>query len=87
LYKVILLPEAEKFYKKLYTSDKSHFRRIAQALESLRRDPFQGKSLKHKLKGKYSLRVGSYRVIYVVEKRKITVYIFDIGLRRDVYQI
>jgi len=84
LYKIILLPEAEKFYKRIFLSDRAHFRRIAQALETLKTDPFQGKLLKHRLKGKYSMRVGVYRIIYVVAKQKVTVCIFDIGHRRDV---
>ncbi len=84
-YEVILLPNAERIYRKLFHSDQSHFKRIANSLESLKSEPFQGKALKHKLKGKYSLRVGTYRVIYSVEKQKITVYIFEIGHRRDVY--
>ena len=86
MYKVILLPEAEKSYRKLSFSERSHFLRVAQALESLKENPFQGKPLKHRLKGQFSLRVGVYRIIYTVEKQKITVYILDIGHRRYIYQ-
>ncbi|MBI5150899.1 MAG: type II toxin-antitoxin system RelE/ParE family toxin [Candidatus Omnitrophica bacterium] len=86
MYKVVLLPEAEKSYRKLGSSDRSHFLRVAQALESLKENPFQGKPLKHRLKGQFSLRVGVYRIIYTVEKQKITVYILDIGHRRHIYQ-
>lgn len=85
MYKVILLPEAEKFYRKLAFSDRSRFLRVAQALEALKENPFQGKPLKHRLKGKFSLRVGVYRIIYTVERQKITVYILDIGHRKEVY--
>lgn len=86
MYKVILLPEAEKSYRKLSFSDHSHFLRVAQALESLKENPFQGKPLKYRLKGQFSLRVGVYRIIYTVEKQKVTVYILDIGHRRHIYQ-
>ncbi len=86
MYSVILLPEAEKSYRKLSFSDYSHFLRVARALQSLKQDPFQGKLLKYKLKGQYSLRVGAYRIIYTVGKRKITVYILDIGHRREIYR-
>jgi mRNA interferase RelE/StbE len=81
-----LLSEAEKFYRKLFTSDRSIFVRVSRALKSLAEDPFTGKPLKHRLKGKYSLRIGSYRIIYQVEKKIVTVYVLDIGHRRDVYQ-
>lgn len=86
MYKVILLPDAEKSYQKLSFSDRSHFLRIARALESLKQDPFQGKPLKHKLKGRFSLRVGVYRIIYTVERQKVAAYILDIGHRRYIYQ-
>ncbi len=49
-------------------------------------DPFLGKPLKDNLKGKYSFRVGSYRIIYSVHKHEITVYVLDIGHRREIYQ-
>ena len=86
MFKIILLPEAEKFYKKISVSDRSHFTRIANALISLQNNPWQGKILKHKLKGKFSLRVGNYRIIYAVDQKIVTVFIFDIGHRREIYQ-
>jgi mRNA interferase RelE/StbE len=87
LYKLALLPAAQKFYTKLYSSDRTQFDRISKALESLRNHPLDvGKPLRHELKGKYSLRVGMYRIIYQVKAREITVFILDIGHRRDVYQ-
>jgi mRNA interferase RelE/StbE len=86
LYKIVLLPAAEKFYQKLFAHDRSIFERIALSLRSLQHDPFQGKPLKHKLKGKYSLRVGMYRIIYHLERKIITVYILEIGHRKDIYK-
>mgnify|MGYP001571621415 CR=1 FL=1 len=84
MYSVILLPEAEKSYRKLSFSDYSHFLRVARALQSLKQDPFRGKPLKYKLKGQFSLRVGAYRIIYTIERQKVTVYVLDIGHRREV---
>ena len=34
----------------------------------------------------YSLRVGSYRVILDIRKRKITIFVLPIGPRRHVYE-
>ena len=85
MYKIEFLPDAENFYQRLYYSDKGHFDRIKSALYSLSADPYQGKALMHEFKGKYSFRVGSYRIIYKIVKESITVYIFDIGHRRNVY--
>jgi len=86
LYKVVLLSDAQKFYKKLFLKDRLIFNRIKNALESLQQDPLQGKALRHKLKGLYSLRVGSYRIIYQIEKKVVTIYILDIGHRKEVYR-
>jgi len=85
LYKIKFLPDAEAFYQRLFFSDRSHFDRINAALLVIMDNPYQGKSLKHDFKGKYSFRVGQYRIIYKIVKESITVYIFDIGHRRDVY--
>ncbi len=87
MYKLILLPAARKFYEGLFYSDRVQFKRIAKAMDFLQTDPLNaGKPLRHDLKGKYSLRVGIYRIIYQVKQHEITVYILDIGHRRDVYQ-
>ncbi len=85
MYKVLLLPAAQKFFQKLSKTDKSSLLRIVSALDSLRSDPTKGKALKHKLKGKCSLRVGVYRIIYKVVKKQITVFVLDIGHRREIY--
>jgi mRNA interferase RelE/StbE len=37
---------------------------IEEALGLLERDPFAGYALRGKLRGLYSLRVGSYRILY-----------------------
>lgn len=86
MYKIVLLPGAERAYKKLFATNKLIFRGIDRALEDLKQNPLAGKPLVAKLKGKRSLRVGIYRVIYRVEKRKSVIYVFDIGHRRDVYR-
>lgn len=85
MYKLIIEPKAQDFYKSLYTTDRGHFYRIAAAFESLKKDPFRGKPLKLSLKGNFSLRVGFYRIIYAINRNTITVHIFKIGHRRNVY--
>ena len=86
MYNIVLLPDPKKFYKKLFISNKELFRRIDNELEALKSNPFLGKPLKDKLKGKYSLRVGVYRIIYSIEKRKLNIYVLEIGHRREVYR-
>jgi mRNA interferase RelE/StbE len=86
LYKLLILSDAEAFLKQLSFSDRDHFVRIRNIIASLQKDPFQGKALKHTLKGSYSLRAGVYRIIYTVDHKIITVYVLDIGHRKDIYR-
>jgi mRNA interferase RelE/StbE len=86
LYRVVLLSKAKKFYLKLAESDRSQFHRIDKALQTLKSNPLDGNPLKGYFKGKYSLRVGIYRIIYEVKREIITVYILKIGHRKNVYQ-
>ena len=62
------------------------YRRVAQALDDLEHDPFQGKPLTGELKGRYSFRVGSYRILYLIHRHALLVIVIDIGHRRDIYR-
>ena len=57
MYKLIIEPKAQDFYKRLYLADRSHFLRIAEAFETLKEYPFRGKPLKLSLKEKFSLKM------------------------------
>jgi mRNA interferase RelE/StbE len=72
--------------KKVYNIEKKLYFRLISAIESLRADPFQGKKLKGRLKGDYSLRVGDYRIIYTIHKDRLIVYIIDLGHRKEIYR-
>ena len=65
---------------------KSEKLKIKRAIEEkLVNDPVRfGKPLQYSLKGCRRLRVGNYRVIYVIEKD--TVLIVKIGHRKEVYK-
>jgi len=80
-----LQDEAQKFIRKLSESDRSILDRLLRSLHSLQENPFQGKPLRHEFKGRYSLRVGVYRIIYRVDQKIVTVFIIDIAHRKNVY--
>ncbi|MEK7273996.1 MAG: type II toxin-antitoxin system mRNA interferase toxin, RelE/StbE family [Candidatus Desantisbacteria bacterium] len=62
--------------------------RLEEEINELRLNPYGGKSLKGKLKGKYSWRFGDYRIIYKIEKEpQLTIVICGLGHRQDVYKI
>lgn len=85
MYKVLLSSTAEKDYKALSRSNPAVFKRVRAAFQYLAKDPRVGKPLKLTLKGKWSYRVGLYRIIYSIEKGNLIVYVLTIGHRREVY--
>jgi len=86
LYRIVFTPSAEKEYKRLYKNDNVIFKRVRAAIYEIAKDPFQGKPLRLNLKGKWSYRIGQYRVLYSIEHKTLAVYIIDIGHRREVYK-
>lgn len=86
LFKVVLARGAEAAYAWLKEREPRLFQRVRSVLESLGRDPFQGKALKGQLRGMLSYRVGSYRILYRVERSELVVLVLDIGDRREVYR-
>lgn len=62
------------------------YKRIARVLDDIENDPYIGKPLKGILKGRYSYRVGDNRIIYLVKKNILIIFVIDIGHRRDIYR-
>ena len=58
--------------------------KIIAKIESLSDNPKAGKPLVGPLKGKWSLRVGDWRILYELEKAAIT--ILTVSHRREVYR-
>ncbi len=83
-YTVVLKPAAERALKKIVQPT---LRRIAKAIDNLGTDPrpsgvtaLQGKP------GLLRIRVGDYRIIYIVRDDVLTVLVVTVGHRREVYQ-
>jgi mRNA interferase RelE/StbE len=86
VFKVELAPSVVKELARLKQSVPSLYERIINAIRSLADEPYQGKKLKAELTGQYSLRVGTYRIIYQVLKDRLLVWVIDLGHRREVYR-
>ena len=71
--------------KELEGSPKKEQRRILGAFEVLRVNPFSGKMLEGKYEGAWSFRVWPYRIIYTIQKERVTVTVIRIGRRQGVY--
>ncbi len=86
MYKIELSRTAAKEMEKVYNSSKQLYKRIISSLETLCLEPYSGKALKGTLSDCFSYRIGSYRIIYSVFKKKLLVTVIDIGHRREIYR-
>ncbi len=63
-----------------------HFNRIIKAIHQLSDNPRPAGYLKLTGRPGYRIRIGNYRVIYHMEDKILTVFVIDIGHRKDVYK-
>ena len=60
--------------------------KIVEAIENLSENPRPNGSKKLEGREGYRIRIGDYRVIYLINDKKITVLILDIGKRKEIYK-
>lgn len=82
MFKIKLSAKAKRELKNLSKLDKL---RVGEIIEELKEDPLIGKPLKRELSGRYSYRVGTYRVIYKVNQEDKIVQVLSAGHRGVVY--
>ena len=83
-YSIEVTRTAEKQLKKLSRNDQ---RRVIEAVVALANDPYPNGV--RKLTGYndvFRIRVGRFRVIYSVSRKKLVVIILKVGHRKDVYR-
>ena len=83
MYQILFSKAAVKDIDKIDKKNKPH---IFAALFDLRKDPYSGKKLKGKFQDCYSLRVGFYRIIYKIYKKKLNILLIRIGHRQGIYK-
>ena len=82
-YTIVIEKPAEKFIVKLPKPEKE---RLLKAIHQLP-DGNDIKELKgKKTKGLYRLRIGDYRIIYMIDNGKLIVCVVDAGNRGDIYK-
>ena len=82
MFKIKLTPKAKKGLK---TISKAHREIVSAAIEELKEYPTVGKPLGRQLSGKFSLRLGLYRVVYKINFEDKTVLVVNAGHRSKVY--
>jgi mRNA interferase RelE/StbE len=69
----------------LHRCDRKLFQRIIKKIESLEALPLQGKPLVGNHKGEFSLRIGNYRIIYMIDETEHIIYVLTAKHRKHVY--
>ena len=82
MFTLEIKPSARKSLDKL---PEDYRLKIRQALREIVADPFSGKKLSGKREGQYSIRVWPYRIIYIIKKKELIIFVIDIDHRQGVY--
>ena len=82
MFKIKLTTRAKKELKNI---SKLHQEAISFVLEELKDDPLLGKPLARELTGRFSLRVGVYRIIYKINKKDKIITMLTAGHRATIY--
>lgn len=82
MYRISVSPKAKNQLKSI---KKSHQNALALIIEDLKENPFLGKPLTRELTGKYSYRVGVFRIIYKINQDDKIIQILTAGHRSAIY--
>lgn len=83
MYEIRIYKKAEKEIKKI---SKRHQQAIIQALFEIREDPLSGKPLTRELTGRFSYKVGPFRIIYMINRKDKIIHVLTAGHRSVVYK-
>jgi len=61
-------------------------RKLEKTIKSLADDPFIGKPLMGTLSGKWSYRIGDFRITYEIRGKELIILFLMIGPRQDIYK-
>ena len=82
MYQLVIDKYAQKQLGKIPSPN---FNRIIKAIHELSTNPRPAGYRKLTARPGYRIRIGDYRVIYNIEDKILTVYVIDIGHRKDIY--
>lgn len=83
MYKLRISSKAENEIKKI---SHPHQKAIILALADIKEEPLLGKPLTRELTGRFSFRVGVYRIIYKINKKDKIINILSAGHRAIIYE-
>ena len=82
MYEIVFTETAKEQYERLAGRIKAQ---VDKGLDRISRNPRLGKPLRGELKGIWSERVATFRVLYKIKEREIEVVILVIEHRKSVY--
>ena len=82
MYQLLIEKQVTQQLSKIAEPDYS---RLKQAILSLADNPRPAGYKKLKGKGGYRIRQGDFRIIYEISDKVLTVYVLELGHRKDVY--
>lgn len=82
MYKIII---AKNVRKDIFLLKKRYQVAFVNTLKELKVDPKLGKPLTRELVGKYSIKIGAYRLIYKLDLKDKIVNVIIVGHRSTVY--
>lgn len=83
MYRIEFRRNAIKELRRLSRQDQ---RRIADAIDQLAKNPRPPGSTHLRNRDGWRIRVGTYRVLYIIEDERLLVLVIKIGHRREVYR-
>ena len=83
MYEVLIERSAQKQLKKIAAPN---FNRIIKAIHALGNNPRPSGYKKLTGRDGYRIRIGDYRVIYLIEDNVLKVFVIEIGHRREIYE-
>ena len=83
MYQVVFEKSAQK---KLYKLPAAARDKVIAKVKALATDPRPPGCKKFTGRPGYRIRIGDYRVIYLIEDGKLTVLIVDVGDRKNIYE-
>lgn len=82
-YKVFIKKSAANELENIHKKD---LKKIVKRVQSLAENPRPRGSQKLSAQERYRIRQGNYRIVYSIQDEELTVQIFKIGHRREIYR-
>ncbi len=82
MYSLDISPRAKQQLKKF---PKRYKAAINEAIKTIQEEPLFGKPLTRELTGRFSYKVGVYRIIYIINEKDKVVQVITAGHRGTIY--